>query len=95
MTYPRYLTVKTTAKRLKVTPGTLANWRWRGYGPAYIKIGKRIEYLETDVEAWRLNQRHFPTTSGGPAATPGGKSDKTGQDSHSYPDDHNPFPAAS
>jgi transcriptional regulator with XRE-family HTH domain len=24
-----------------------------------------------------------------------GKSDKTGQDSHSYPDDHNNFPAAS
>ena len=27
--------------------------------------------------------------------TLGRKPDKTGQDSHSYPDDHNPFPAAS
>ncbi|MFJ9376113.1 helix-turn-helix transcriptional regulator [Streptomyces sp. NPDC101455] len=38
------------------SPQTLANWRWRGSGPAYIKTspGKsgRIHYKRSQFEAW-------------------------------------------
>ncbi|MFJ4339386.1 helix-turn-helix transcriptional regulator [Streptomyces sp. NPDC088915] len=50
------------------SPQTLANWRWTGQGPAYIKQtpgkGGRIKYRRSAVEAW-LNAR---TVSGGTAA---------------------------
>ncbi|MEV7309439.1 helix-turn-helix domain-containing protein [Streptomyces microflavus] len=48
--------------------GTLANWRWIGTGPDYIKTSPqrsgRIRYKRSAVEAW-LNER---TVSGGQAA---------------------------
>jgi hypothetical protein len=50
-----------TAKRLGVTKGTLANWRWRKYGPPFLRIGRRIEYLDHDVEAWEVAQRCDPS----------------------------------
>jgi hypothetical protein len=48
------------AKRLGVSRGTLANWRWRNVGPAYLKIGRRVEYLDDDIDAWEVAQRHDP-----------------------------------
>jgi hypothetical protein len=33
-----------TARRLGVSPGTLANWRSAVTGPAYLKIGSRVMY---------------------------------------------------
>lgn len=50
------------------TAGTLANWRWTGTGPDYIKTspgkGGRIRYKRSAIETW-LNER---TISGGQAA---------------------------
>lgn len=47
---------------------TLANWRWTGTGPDYIKTspgkGGRIRYKRSAIEAW-LDAR---TVSGGAAA---------------------------
>lgn len=47
---------------------TLANWRWTGVGPDYIKTspgkGGRIRYRRRSIESW-LNER---TVSGGAAA---------------------------
>lgn len=48
------------AKRLGVTKGTLANWRSRKYGPPYLKVGRRVEYFEADLDAWRAAQRRDP-----------------------------------
>lgn len=31
---------------------TLAYWRQRGEGPKWAKLGKRVAYRETDVQAW-------------------------------------------
>lgn len=31
---------------------TLANWRYRGTGPQYIKPGGSVRYRAGDVEAW-------------------------------------------
>ena len=43
------------ARRIHVPVRTLANWRYRGEGPEYVKIGKRVLYtsagLATYIEA--------------------------------------------
>jgi len=57
VTCDKYLSEKATAKRLGVKVGTLANWRWRGYGPAFFKVGRRVEYLQHDVDDWKRRQR--------------------------------------
>ncbi|WP_017616591.1 helix-turn-helix transcriptional regulator [Nocardiopsis salina] len=31
---------------------TLANWRWKGEGPAWIKLGRHVRYRWADVEKW-------------------------------------------
>lgn len=31
---------------------TLNDWRHRGLGPAYIRLGKRVRYRFTAIEAW-------------------------------------------
>jgi hypothetical protein len=50
------------AEELGVTKATLANWRWRKYGPAYLKVGRRVEYVKGDIDAWRDAQRRDPET---------------------------------
>ena len=46
------LTAKKAAGYLGLKPGTLAAWRWRGIGPAYIKIGRRIRYELSALDAF-------------------------------------------
>lgn len=49
------------AALLGTTEKTLAVWRWRGYGPLFIKIGKpgadrgAIRYRLSDVEGYMNN----------------------------------------
>ncbi|MDT0270848.1 DNA-binding protein [Streptomyces sp. DSM 44915] len=49
-------------------PQTLANWRWMGMGPDYIKTtpgrGGRIKYRRSSIERWL----HEQTVRGGAAA---------------------------
>jgi excisionase family DNA binding protein len=42
----------TLAERLGVPETTLAQWRYRGIGPRYAKVGRHVRYREEDVEAW-------------------------------------------
>ena len=55
-----YLTPAETAKLVKVSPRTLANWRWQGIGPTYTKLtpgrGGRIRYLRRSVEQYLAGQ---------------------------------------
>jgi DNA-binding transcriptional regulator YiaG len=44
------------AVRLRVSDYTLRNWRLRGYGPPWAKIGKAIRYRLEDVRAWEKNR---------------------------------------
>ena len=39
-----------------VKPRTTSTWRSRGEGPAFIKVGTKVLYLEDDVRSW-LAQR--------------------------------------
>lgn len=44
---------KDVAKRLRVSEGALAQMRYRGIGPNYVKINARnVRYRATDVHQW-------------------------------------------
>lgn len=50
------LTPREAAARLRVTHGTLANWRVRGEGPLFIKMGRKVLYPMAQVEAFEVAQ---------------------------------------
>lgn len=52
----KYLTPEETAQRLRLTVGTLANWRVRGQGPAFTKMGRKVLYPIAKVEAYEAAQ---------------------------------------
>jgi excisionase family DNA binding protein len=41
-----------TGAFLGVPVGTLANWRYQGKGPRFVKVGRHVRYRRSDVEAW-------------------------------------------
>lgn len=45
------------AEFLRTTTGTLANLRCEGTGPPYLKIGRRILYEASELEAWLRQYR--------------------------------------
>ena len=49
-----------------VTRNTLANWRAQSKGPPFVKIGSRVVYRVSDLEAWERNN-----TTGGDATAAG------------------------
>ncbi|GAB5388408.1 MAG: hypothetical protein Alpg2KO_13760 [Alphaproteobacteria bacterium] len=51
-----------TAKYLALSPKTLANWRTQGKGPEYHKIGGRIRYRQSDLDAY-VNRCRYANTS--------------------------------
>jgi excisionase family DNA binding protein len=56
MTTTELLTPEEVADLLKVHPGTLENWRVRGEGPPFVKLGNKrrsaVRYRRADVENW-------------------------------------------
>lgn len=44
---------------------TLANWRSRGVGPEYHKVGKHIRYRLSEVAAWLDEQKETRLTGCG------------------------------
>ena len=44
------------ATKVKVSTRTLQDWRSKGVGPKWIKVGKVVRYRASDVAAW-LNSR--------------------------------------
>ncbi len=53
------------AQRIGLRPGTLANMRWRGDGPRYIKVGGRVRYRLVDLAVWLEDQIRESTSDGG------------------------------
>ena len=37
---------------LDVPVGTLANWRYLGRGPRFVRIGRHVRYRSEDLRAW-------------------------------------------
>lgn len=50
-----HLTISGLAKRYDMHPVSLSNWRVKGKGPKFIKVGKKIFYPLEEVEAYELN----------------------------------------
>jgi predicted DNA-binding transcriptional regulator AlpA len=46
------LTADELAAHLKMQPQSLADWRYRGKGPTYIKLGQLVRYRRSDIEDW-------------------------------------------
>lgn len=62
------LSAREAASRLGLEPGTLANWRWSGQGPRFVKIGGRVRYRLSDLSIWLDQQTRRSTSDPGPAA---------------------------
>ena len=43
------MTEKDVANLICITPRALQNWRLRGGGPEYVKIGRSVRYQRSDV----------------------------------------------
>lgn len=48
------------AERLGLAVPTLRQWRSRGRGPAFHKLGSSVRYAVADLEAWIEAQRRTP-----------------------------------
>ncbi len=51
------------AARWDLSPRTLEQWRWRGVGPRFLKIGGRVIYPVDEIEAYEAG-RLYQNTSG-------------------------------
>ena len=40
------------AEMLGIPEKTLAEWRYHGIGPGYLKVGRYVRYRWSDVDAW-------------------------------------------
>jgi predicted DNA-binding transcriptional regulator AlpA len=58
------LTAAELAEKLHKTAAALAQWRYKGVGPKFVKIGGGVRYRASDVEAWLDAQTRTQT---GPA----------------------------
>jgi len=46
------LTPDEVSRLLGIPPGTLANWRYQGHGPAFVRLGRHVRYRACDVDEW-------------------------------------------
>ena len=55
---------RTTDPELEIiaTRGTMSQWRHRGEGPRYVRLGGRVLYLGRDINAW-LDERIVEPTA--------------------------------
>lgn len=50
------------AEHLRVTVKAVQAWRYRGGGPAFVRVGRAVRYRAVDVEVW-LKANTFETTT--------------------------------
>ncbi len=55
------------ARFLNISERTAANWRVRGEGPAFLRVGRSVKYDPRDLEKF-LSSRRFRSTSEADAA---------------------------
>jgi excisionase family DNA binding protein len=52
LSFENLLNTAEAAEQLRVKKQTLENWRLRGEGPAFIKVGRRVFYRLSALDAW-------------------------------------------
>ena len=53
----QFLNQARLADRWHISPRTLERWRWKGEGPAFVKIGGRVVYRLDDIRAFEEARR--------------------------------------
>jgi excisionase family DNA binding protein len=56
------LTASEAAQYLRVSLSWLAKARIRGDGPAYVKVGRSVRYLESALIEWMKSRRRLSTS---------------------------------
>lgn len=69
MTTLELLNELTVSKTLGLTRRALQNMRWRGGGPRYVKLGRRVLYDRADLEAWIQQNKRGDTSESSVTAT--------------------------
>jgi predicted DNA-binding transcriptional regulator AlpA len=62
------LTEREAAVRLGLTCATLRAWRHRGTGPPFLRLGRAIRYLSSDIDEFLRANRHAPADGSGMTA---------------------------
>lgn len=62
------LTERDAAAELGVAPKTLRNWRYDGFGPRYIKVGRSVRYDTAELDRW-CKSRTYRQTHKAPVAS--------------------------
>lgn len=62
-TGPEKFRTRGAADYLEVKRGTLEAWRVRWCGPAFVKLGKNVVYLKSDLDAFINTNRRTSTTA--------------------------------
>ncbi|MCR5879438.1 tyrosine-type recombinase/integrase [Phenylobacterium sp. J367] len=76
----RWMDTPAAAAFLGNTVGTLQTWRWMGVGPVFRKIGRRVVYAQSDLEAWaRREGLALPPPAPAPVPTPAPKPTEVAQ----------------
>lgn len=58
----QFLNQARLADRWQISPRTLERWRWKGEGPAFVKIGGRVVYRLEEIEAYESRRRCVSTS---------------------------------
>ena len=65
---PPVLNASQAARRLGLSPSTLAKMRLSGNGPVFCKLGRRVVYRAADLDAYlEASRRHSTSDEGGHA----------------------------
>jgi predicted DNA-binding transcriptional regulator AlpA len=56
-----YVKPEQVAEEYHVTLGTLSNWRYRGRGPKYVKVGSLVRYRRSDLDRWAADNTRNST----------------------------------
>jgi len=67
LTEPAFLNEEEVVQRYRgvLSAATLRNWRSKGMGPPYLRIGKAVLYARDDLERWEAtHRRNSPSASG-------------------------------
>jgi len=52
----QHLDQNTLARRWRISPRSLERWRWLRQGPPYLKVGGKVLYRISDIEAFEQAQ---------------------------------------
>lgn len=59
----RLLTEREAATELSLSIRTLQQWRVRGVGPSFLKLGRAVRYDADTLEAWLADQSRTNTVA--------------------------------